>query len=195
MPRPPSIPKPYTKSGQLAVCLRDPRTGYRRTVYLGASGTPEARREYARVLAEWEAGDRVVTAPTSKIRHKVHRPEAVTVAELILGYFRTVKARHSHNGKLTTHGLVVRSALRVLREQAGDHAAGDFGPKTLRQVRDSMVASGRFSRKTVNENTRYIVAAFKWAVAEELIPVRVYDALQCLPTIRRIPRGKRDFTG
>lgn len=185
MPRPTSIPKPYTKSNQLAVCLRDPRTGHRRTVYLGAPGTPEARREYARVLTEWEAGDRVVTPPKSAIRHKVRRPEMVTVAELILGYFKAVKARHSKAGKLTNHGQVVRSALRILREQAGDHAAIDFGPKALRQVRDAMVESDRFGRKTINENTRYIVAAFRWAVAEEIIPARVYHALQCLPTIKR----------
>ena len=44
MARPVSIPKPRSKSGQLVVCLPDARTGIRRTVYLGAEGTAEARR-------------------------------------------------------------------------------------------------------------------------------------------------------
>ena len=186
MARPVSIPKPYSKSGQLVVCLRDARTGTRRTIYCGADGTAEARREYFRVLAAWEAADRVVAPAKPDLRHRVRRPESASVAEVVLGYFKHVKARHSRpDGKLTNHGGVVRSALRVLREEAGDMPAIDFGPKALRQVRDAMVKSDRFNRKTINENTRYIVAAFRWAVAEELIPAKVYDALKCLPSIKR----------
>lgn len=186
MPRSPSIPKPYAKSGQWAVILRDPNTGYRKTVYLGPPDTAAARREYARVLADWEAADRTVTPPKTVVRRKVNRPDTVSVAEVVLNYFKTIKARHTDAvGKLTTHGLVVRNALRILREQAGHTAAIDFGPRALREVRTAMVESNRFSRKTVNENVRYIVAAFRWAVAEEMIPARVYDALTCLVSIRR----------
>ena len=185
MARPVSIPKPYSKSGQLVVCLRDARTGTRRTVYLGADGTPEARREYARVLAEWEAADRVVAPAKPDLRRRVARPEAVTVAEVVLGYFKHVNARHRReDGRLTRHGGVVRSALRVLREEAGDMPAVDFGPKALRQVRTAMAGSGRFSRKMVNRNVRHMVNAFKWAVAEELVPVRVYESLRCLEALK-----------
>lgn len=186
MPRPTSIPKPYEKSGQLVVCWRDSRTGHRRTVYLGVAGTTEPRREYARVLTEWEAGDRVVAPAKSAIRRRVRRPDAVTVAEIVLGYFQTVKVRHRKpDGSQTNHGQTIRAALRCLRENAGDHAAIDFGPKALRGVHDSMAASGRFNRDMVNRNTRYITVAFRWAVAEELIPARVHEALCCLDTLKR----------
>ena len=186
MARPVSIPKPYSKSGQLAVCLRDARTGTRRTVYLGADGTAEARREYARVLAEWEAADRVVAPAKPDVRHRVRRPEAVTVAEVVLQYFRTVvKARHRDaGGTLTKHGEQMREALRMLRVEAGDIPAMDFGPKLLRAVRTSMADTGRFCRPMVNKNVRFIVNAFKWGVSEELIPPRVYDALRTLEPIK-----------
>jgi len=186
MPRSLSIPKPYTKAGQLVVCLRDAHTGARRSVYLGAADSPEARREYLRVLAAWEDADRVVAPPRSVARRKFRRPEGITVAEIVLGYFKAVKARHHKaDGTLTNHGQTIRAALRCLREEAGDHAAHDFGPKTLRQVRDAMATSGRFNREMVNRNTRYIVAAFRWAVTEELIPPRIHDALSCLDSIKR----------
>ena len=186
MARPVSIPKPYSKSGQLVVCLRDARTGTRRTVYLGADGTPEARREYARVLAEWEAADRVVAPAKPDLRHRVRRPEAVTVAEVVLQYFRTVvKARHRDaGGTITKHGEQMREALRMLRVEAGDIPAVDFGPKLLRTVRTSMADTGRFCRPMVNKNVRHIVNAFKWAVSEELVPVRVYEALRTLEPIK-----------
>ena len=186
MARPVSIPKPYSKSGQLCVCLRDARTGTRRTVYLGADGSPEARREYARVLAEWEAADRVVAPVKPDLRRRVARPDAVTVAEVVLRYFRNVvKRRHADDrGDLTPHGFQLRGALRFLREHAGDTPALDFGPKSLREVRTAMTESGRFSRKIVNRNTAAIVRAFRWAVSEELVPVRVYEALRTLEPIK-----------
>lgn len=185
MPRSPRIPRPYVKKNQLVVCLRDARSGHRRTIYLGAENSPEALKKYARVLAEWEAGDRIVPPPRTAIRRQARPTDIVTVAEIVLGYFKSVKARHSHAEVLNAHGHAIRNALRCLREQAGDQAAIDFGPKMLKKVRLAMVASGRFNRSIVNKNTRYITAAFKWAVGEELIPARVYDALSCLEPIKR----------
>ncbi|MEM8495513.1 MAG: hypothetical protein AAF663_09030 [Planctomycetota bacterium] len=185
MPRKPSVPKPYEKSGQLVVCLRDPHTGCRRTVYLGPSESVQARQQYARVLAEWEAGDRVVKPPKGTVIRKAPPPDAVSIAEVVLAYFRAIKSRHSDGGRLTAHGHSIRNALRCLREEAGDLAAIDFGPKALKTVRAAMVDSGRFNRGIVNKKTRYIVAAFKWAVAEELIPPRVYEALNCVEPIKR----------
>lgn len=186
MPRPPSVPRPYVKAGQLVVILRDPRTGYRKTEYLGDPEDAASRRRYAEVIAEWEAGDRVVTLPTSRVRRKIHRPASVTVAEVVLGYFKSVKPRHTDtDGKLTGHGQVIRASMRFLREEAGHHAAREFGPKTLRSVRDAMIASRRFNRDTINKLIRYQQSAFKWALAEELIPAGLYDALRALEPLKR----------
>lgn len=141
MSRYPAVPKPYVKSGRLAVCLRDSRTGHRRTVYLGKPGTQKPGANTTAFLGEWLAADRVVTPPASAVRRRVEIAGVVAVSEVVLGYFTSIKARHSRDGKLTSHGLVIRVALRVLREEAGDLAAVDFGPKTLRGVRDVMVVT------------------------------------------------------
>ena len=52
MPHPASIPKLYSKFGQLAVYLCDAHSGTRRAVYLGADGTAMAQRDLACVPAE-----------------------------------------------------------------------------------------------------------------------------------------------
>jgi len=164
MPRSTSIPKPYTKSGRLAVCLRDRHTGRRRTVYLGAAGTPEARRKYARVLAEWEAGDRGVAPPQTAAQRRSVRRDEVAIAEMILRYHRGyVKRRHAdEHAELTSHGRQIRDAMRILREQSGDLVAAEFGPRALRRVRESMADSVRFGRKIVNRYTE--VLPVNWAL-------------------------------
>jgi hypothetical protein len=59
MPRPRRIPsyRRHKSSGQAIVTLTD-LNGQRRDVYLGAYGTAQSRKEYARVISEWEAAGR-----------------------------------------------------------------------------------------------------------------------------------------
>jgi len=200
MARPRSVPRPYFKSGQWALTLRDSRTGVRRTVYLGAPDSPEARRRCAEVIAEWEANDRIVKPPASSVRRKVHRAEQVVVSDVILAFWRSKKLRYTDGeGKLSSHGAVIRTGLRILREQAGDVAASDFGPKTLVAVRKHMADSGRFTRGTVNKHVAAIVRIFKHGVAAELVSESVHRALACVEPIQRgeIPglRESKNVTG
>jgi len=77
MPRQPAIPayRLHNQSGHAVVTLPD---GFRRRrdILLGKYGTPESRREYARVLAEWESNGRRLPQPAAA-------PD-VTVNELVL---------------------------------------------------------------------------------------------------------------
>jgi hypothetical protein len=59
MSRQPRIPtyRLHKQSGQAVVTLSD-GLGGRRDVLLGKHGTAASRAEYARVIAEWEAGGR-----------------------------------------------------------------------------------------------------------------------------------------
>src|SRR5262245_17234001 len=63
MPRTPNVPsyRLHKQSGQAVVTLTD-GLGGRRDVLLGRHGTAESRQEYARVIAEWEANGRRLTA-------------------------------------------------------------------------------------------------------------------------------------
>src|SRR5262249_33619616 len=69
----------HKQSGQAVVTLPD-GFGRRRDILLGKYGTPESRKEYARVLAEWEANGRHLPQPTAA--------SDLTVNELVLGYWK-----------------------------------------------------------------------------------------------------------
>jgi hypothetical protein len=70
----------HKQSGQAVVTLPD-GLGGRRDVLLGKYDTPERRAEYARVIAEWEAGGRRLPQPVAKAAD-------LTLNELTLAYWR-----------------------------------------------------------------------------------------------------------
>lgn len=57
--------------------------------------------------------------------------------------------------------------------------ASQFGPKVLRRVRDKMIQPG-LARSSINIHVGRIRRLFKWAVAEELVPVELYQRLCAL---------------
>ncbi len=186
MPRPPSVPKPYVKSGQLAVNLRDPRTGYRRTIYLGDPGDSASRKQYARVIADWEAADRAVEPPRTRVRRKVRRPDGVSVTEIVVGYWMAVKARHTdpQSGQPTPHGRAVKTALRRLRQTHGNMSAIDFGPLAFQDWREHAIKQGDWNRQSLNRAAGIVQRCFRWAVSRELVPSSVYESLKCVEPLK-----------
>jgi integrase len=81
----------------------------------------------------------------------------------------------------------------VLRQLYGETPAADFGPNALRTVREAMIRGDAkvdpprpaWSRQTVNRRVHRVRAIFKWAVAHELLPVSVYQALCTMEGLRR----------
>src|SRR5262245_18655014 len=71
----------HQQSGQAVVTLTDPG-GARKDVLLGRHESPESRTEYDRVIAEWVANGRRLTAPAPE---QAAGP-GLTVAELLLAW-------------------------------------------------------------------------------------------------------------
>jgi integrase len=74
--------------------------------------------------------------------------------------------------------------LRLLRQQYGYTLATDFGPLSLKALRQRLIQAGH-SRKYINKLVAIVPRAFKWAVAEELLPIRVYEALRTVEGLRK----------
>src|SRR5262249_6843813 len=111
----------HKQSGQAIVTLTD-GLGNRRDVLLGKYGTPESRMEYARVIAEWEAGRRLLPMTAAA-------PAGLTVNELILTYWKHAEHYYRKNDKPTSQLERIRLALRPVRQLYGHTAATEFGPK------------------------------------------------------------------
>ncbi|MBO0699618.1 MAG: site-specific integrase [Zavarzinella sp.] len=174
MPRPPGIPAYRRKGTQAVVTLRDP-TGRRRDVRLGPYGTAASKREYARVVAEWEERQRQLPGASAG---------DLTVAELILYFWRHVEAHYRHpDGTPTSEVENYRYSLRPVRELYGHTPAAQFGPLALKAVRRKMVEDG-LARGVINQRVGRIRGMFKWAVGEQLVGPSAYHALQAVEGLK-----------
>ncbi|HVK18562.1 MAG TPA: site-specific integrase, partial [Fimbriiglobus sp.] len=180
MPRPRNALPSYRlhrQSGQAVVTVRTP-DGRRRDVLLGPYNSPESKAEYERVLAELRV------SPTATPSLPDRRLD-LTVAELALAYLRYAEGYYvGPDGKPTSTLTGVRLSLRPLRQLYGHTPAREFGPLALKAVRQKFAESG-IGRVEVNRRTRVVRRAFKWGVAEELVPANVYHALAAVEGLRK----------
>ena len=140
-----------------------------RDVYLGRWGSPNAEREYHRVLAEYLSTGRVPQPGSSY--HTTNGRSGLTVSKLIADF--RVYASRTMNAN-TIKGSI-DPAMRRLDRTYGHVVVTDFEPPALRTLQQSMLREtsrgGRtLSRNYVNRLTSRIKGLFKWGVAEGLVP-------------------------
>jgi len=186
MPRIPSYRKRKDRN-QALVTLTDAVTKRRRDYWLGEYGTPESRERYHRLIAEWEARGRRLPDPAVIDSPGQSADGGPTVKEIVHEYWSWAKGYYH-----VKHASGIRSALRLLREHYGETAAAAFGPRKLRLLRETMIRGDTirgsrrpWSRKYINAQVQRIRHVFKWAAAQELVPVTVYQSLCTLEPLRR----------
>jgi integrase len=144
--------------------------------YLGRYGTPESEAEYDRLISEWLAHGRRLPAPGTA-------GSDLSVNEMLLAYLHHAEGYYLKDGQPTSETANIKLAIRPLRRLYGHTAAKDFGPKSLKAVRQALIDSG-LCRGEVNKRVGKIVRAFKWAVGEELIPPSVHHGLRAVSGLR-----------
>ena len=144
--------------------------------YLGKWGTKASRAEYDRLIGEWLAGGRQM--PT------VDGSAPITVAEVIVSFWKFAKSYYQKNGRPTGEVEEYRQVIRILRHLYGPTPAQNFGPLALKVVRQRMVDAD-LSRGVVNQRIGRVKRIFKWAVAEELLLPGVLQAIQAVDGLRR----------
>jgi integrase len=190
-------------SGQAFVTIRL-ADGHRKDVLLGAYDSPESHAEYARVLQTLALGrGRCLAGPASPAAHDF------TVNELCLAYWRHVETYYVKDGRPTSEQHAIRVPLRYVKQLYGHTPAKDFGPAALKQVRQKLVdhpitrrvkvkdpETGKvrweekllrkgLARRTINKLVARVKRMFGWAVAEELLPASVHNALLRVEGLRR----------
>jgi len=173
MPKRPALRVPsyrrHKPSGQAVVTLNG------RMIYLGRYGSRRSRAEYDRLVGEWLAAGRSLPLAEADL----------TVAELAARYWRWAKLYYRDADGRPTRSLGrVRRALQVLTEKYAHTAAKDFGPLSLQAIQHHLVAAGA-ARVYVNYLIDSIRRAFKWAVAQQMIPETAYRALTAVAGLRR----------
>ncbi|MFV2069345.1 MAG: tyrosine-type recombinase/integrase [Pirellulales bacterium] len=165
-----SVPK-YRKhraTGQAVITLNG------KDHYLGPHGTKVSKREYDRLIGEWQANGRRAPAEHSDL----------TISELLAAYLRHAKGYYRRaDGTPTDTIYAVKATLRVLREAYGPTRAVDYGPLALKALQQRMVEGG-VSRSYINDHTKRIRRIFRWAVSEEMLPPSVVQALETVQGLR-----------
>lgn len=148
-----------------------------RRIYLGRHGSAESKQRYRRFIAE-------LFSPASQQVTQPEPGQSLSIDELILRYFRHAKQYYNKNGKPTSELGGIRTALRRLRRLYGAQPAAEFSPKAFRQVRQGMIDED-LSRTYINQSMDRIRRMYRWAVAEELVPPSVIQALAAVPGLKR----------
>src|SRR5262249_47033520 len=152
----------------------------------------ESRIEYARVITEWEAGGRRLSLENGD------GDSDITINELMVAFWPIAEKHYRHLDGSTTGELDnIRVALRPLKTLYGHTLAKDFGPLSLKAVRDHMIRqpvvvkikttvpdTGKrvwkekilrigLARGVINQRIGRIRKLFKWAVENEMVPPAV----------------------
>lgn len=158
-----------------------------RDYYLGRHGTDESRQRYDRLIARY-LQTRSTPAPARR-----SGVEDLSVAQVLLAFLRHATERYRKGNRATSQLDRVKRAVRCARghlladgQTVGELPAGDFGPLTLKRVRQGMVEQG-WCRTFINSLVGVLKTALTWAASEELIPGEVAYRLR---TVRGLQRGE-----
>jgi integrase len=153
-------------------------------IYLGAYDSPESWEKYHRLIAEWVADP----AATSQFRvanqPSATQSPAISINEMLLAYWEHVTAYYRHGDRPSKEVACLKYALRPLKALYGSTPARDFGPKSLKAVRQHLIEQD-ICRNQINARIYRIRRAFRWAVSEELIPASVYESLKAVTGLQR----------
>lgn len=185
MARPRKVAARYLKhaSGRARALWND-STGRRVRLLPGPFNSPESLEAFGKLQLELASSPEM---PAQGL-------EGPTVIEVLAAYRRHAEAYYGHGSELS----MINDALKTVRQLYGTDPIANFGPRKLAAVRESFLRRTyealaedgskihkTWSRSYVNRQIGKIVSAFKWAAAEELIPVSLYHGLKTMAPLRR----------
>jgi integrase len=149
--------------------------------YLGAHGSPEARKEYARLCLQL-AGAAPATSPASN---------PPTVALVALKWREHALKKY---GETSPQVKDYDRALAVALEMFRDLPAGEIDVDRLDAVRERMTSSGgrNWCRNFANRMTTRIKTVWRWAERTKMVPKGTWEHLRTLEAIPPLAPGVRE---
>jgi len=148
--------------------------------YLGPHGTKASHALYDRLVAEYLSAGRQVIEPA--------KASSVTVVEVLAAFWRHCKLYYVKDGKPTHERAAFKRIICDVRKLYGSVPAADFGPRSLKAIRQIWLTRKQ-SRRTINQSARRLVGIYRWAASEEMIPVAIPQALA---TVAGLKRGRTE---
>jgi integrase len=158
-------------------------------VYLGgAYGSPESKAAYHRFIAGLlEAKESPVPIPHSEAKASPafappSKETLTTVRGLTAEYLDYAKV----NADCTTYSFNRVVVLDFLAPLCGNGTPVDsFKPSLLKKVREEIVKSRRFCRRTANRCVNSIISIFRWGVENDLVQETTWRALKAVRPLQK----------
>lgn len=152
-------------------------------VYCGPFEAPASKAKYDRLIAEWLSNGRC--------RIRSDSPEeieaAISVNELVVAFWNHAETYYRRPDGTQTHEIeTLRQAVRPLVDLYGAVPVDQFGPRSLKAVREQMVQCG-WCRPHINKQISRLKSIFRWGTEEELVPGSVHYALRA---VRGLKKGR-----
>ena len=144
--------------------------------YLGLWQSEASKAEYDRLIAEWVANGRRLPSE--------EQSDQLTVAELAVGFLAHAESYYANDSETTSEYACLKDALRPLHELYPRAAVRDFGPLSLKTVRQRMIEIG-WCRQYINRQVNRIRRMFKWGVENELVSATVLHALKSVAPLKQ----------
>lgn len=145
--------------------------------YFGKWKSTEAEEAYKRFLAD-------LIAPEGPVERTAVPAHQVEIVELCAAFLEHAITWYVKDGEPTAQLGHVKQHIKILRDLYGSTPIANFGPTALQKIQRSLVLNS-YSRPGVNSRIQGIRRIFKWGVAQELVPPSVYQALACVPGLRK----------
>jgi integrase len=147
-------------------------------VQLGPWDSPESKAEYARICERVRTGKPATPSPKCPTTEP-------SVVEVVAAFRAHAEAHYRDADGLPTKEIDgFRLSLGPLLELYADLPAAEFGPLSLKAVRQRMIDGG-LARGTINQRVGRITRVFKWAASEELVPAAVFHALATVAGLKK----------
>jgi integrase len=151
-----------------------------RAIYLGRWGSPEAKANYDRHIADWLAGGRAPAA-------KPVRADQFLVEDLVADWVAYLNRRLVGSRQPREIGY----ALRTLLDLHAKTPAIEFRVQDLHNLREHMIRAN-LCRSMVNRRIGFILRLFRWGVKERKLPVATSHELSAIERLRPGEFGVRE---
>ncbi len=146
--------------------------------YLGPYESAISKAEYDRLIGEWLANGRRLSLPDNEC-------QASTINEVIAAFWSHAQGYYRRSdGTPTSEQGNLKQILKHLARLYGHTSAQDFGPVSLKALRQHLIDVGR-CRTSINRDIGRVKQVFRWAVAQEMIPAYIYHGLQTVSGLKR----------
>ena len=156
-----------------------------REIYLGKFESPESRQRYAELLTKIVTGTMLDAdlLPARRAAKAVQSVVAgISVNELCVAFLRHAEQHYRKGDKPTAEYDCFLSAIKPLKELFGTIPVHQFGPCSLKAVRQRMVENG-WCRRYVNRSVTRIRQIFKFGVENEWVEPSVLQKLQAVAAL------------